>query len=684
VSAGQYLLGVVLLGITAGASGLTALVVVSRRLAGLPGYARGAAYGVLAAAALLVATLVPAALGLLGRASGPICALVVLAATHLLLRPAPPAPAANKPRDDPPREREPLLSRLLGGAAFVLLGGWSIAAAWLGSAVPSTGRDTLTFHLPEAVRWMQTGTIWRVDQFEPLLANAYYPQNGDALNLALLVPFHSDAFVRVLSVSSLLVFALAVYALARELRAPPGASALGAALVASLPITVLTAEEGAKTDLWCLAALAVAGLFLIRQLRTGAVSDLLLGGAALGLAAGTKWYGLTAAAAVGGAWAIARLAGRPGAAWQRVRKAAREGGIVVGLFALGCGLWLARNWVESGNPLFPAPVRLAGLTLFHAPPDPVRACADYTVADYAGNGHVLRHVLWPIWRTSLGAGALLLLAGLAAAPVLGRPRRAMAGLAGLGAVLLVMYAVLPYSALGARDQPLFAGPNVRYALPAFALAAALLAYALPRLRRLRHVVELLALLAVANGLRHGLFVGEGRIAAGVVAALGLAAAFAVVRRLPRRVLRVALAICAVAVLALGFVRQRDFYDNRYRGSDAALDFLASTPHGTRVGLAGFETGGALPHVLPAFGEHLGNRVQYVGEDHDGQLRAYEQPGRFTSALARGRFDYLLVAPKRYGVPCTLPGENADPGGWAQAAGWRRVTQSRSLALYRRP
>lgn len=674
MSFGQYLLGVVLLGITAGASVLTARVVVSRRLAGLPGYARGAAYGVLVGATLLVATLAPAAVGLLGRASGPICALGLLAATTRWLLRRAPAESEDHPTSD-----EPLISRLLGGAALVLLAGWSISAAWLGSAFPSDGRDTLTFHLPEAVRWLQTGTIWRVDQFEPLLANAYYPQNGDALNLALLVPFHSDAFVRVLSVSSLLLFALAVYALARELRAPPGAAALGAALVASLPISILTAEEGAKTDLWCLAALAVAGLFLLRQLRTGATADLLVGCAALGLAAGTKWYGLTAAAVVAAAWAIARLARRP-----RFRPFAREGAILIGLCALGSGLWLVRNWVEAGNPLFPAPAHAAGVTLFDAPSDPIRACADYTVADYAGNGDVLRHILWPIWRAALGAGALLLLAGLVAAPLVGRPRRPALALAGLGVVLLAMYAVLPYSALGARDQPVLAGPNVRYALPALALAAALVAYALPRLGKLRHVVELLALLAVANGLRHGLFVADGRLAAGVAAALALTVAVVVLRRARPRVVGVALAACAVAIVALGFVRQRDFYESRYRGADPALDLLASAPKGTRVGLAGFESSGTVPHVLPAFGEHLDNVVQYVGEDHQGQLRSYEQPAPFDAALARGHFDYLLVALGRYAVSCTFPGEDADPAGWAEAAGWQPVTRTRSLALLRRP
>jgi hypothetical protein len=384
---------------------------------------------------------------------------------------------------------------------------------------------------------------------------------------------------------------------------------------------------------------------------------------------------------------VARLA-RPRGPARRppapARIFAREAGLLAGLCALGGGLWLVRNWVESGNPLFPAPVRLAGVTVFSAPPDPIRACTGYSVADYAGNTGVLRHVLWPIWHGALDWGALLLLAGLAAAPALVRPRRQAAGLALLGATLLVMYALLPYSALGGRDQPVLAGANVRYMLPALALCAALFACALPRLGRLRLPLELLALLAVANGLRHGLLVPDGRLAAGAAAALALGALLLVARRLPRRALVAAAAACALALVATGFVRQRDFYNGRYRGADPALDVLSAAPQGTRVGLAGFESTGIVPHVLPAFGKHLGNVVTYVGEDFRGQLRAYDRPGPFDAALARGRFDYLLVARGRYLVPCTLPGEGADPGGWAGAAGWRRVTQTRALALYRRP
>jgi hypothetical protein len=147
---------------------------------------------------------------------------------------------------------------------------------------------------------------------------------------------------------------------------------------------------------------------------------------------------------------------------------------------------------------------------------------------------------------------------------------------------------------------------------------------------------------------------------------------------------VAAGVTALAIAAVGYARQRDFYEARYLGADPALDVLAAAPGGTRVGLAGFESRGSIPHVLPAFGKRLRSDVAYVGEDFHGQLRAYERPRPFVAALDRGNFVYLLVARAPYAVACTLPGASSDPGAWAEAAGWRRVSLTTGLALYRRP
>jgi 4-amino-4-deoxy-L-arabinose transferase-like glycosyltransferase len=677
LAAVEYLTGVVLLAVTGGSAVAIAALVVRRRLADMPPYARGAAAGLIVAAALIAAYLLPATVGVLDRLTAAACSVLLVAAVAFGVR-ARSRPAAAAV----PAPREPLPSRLLAFVATALVAGWSLAAAWVASVTPSTGHDTLTFHLPNVVTWLQTGSVWRVDQFEPLLANGYYPQNGDVLSLALIAPFGDDAFVRLLGVASLALAALAVYALARELSAPPAAAALASALLASLPIAVLTAEEGGKTDLMCLAALAAGGLFLVRHARGGDGRDLALAGLGLGLAFGTKWYGVTSVAAIVAVWAVVRLAKRP-----PVPRFVREVAVLGALCAAAGGLWLLRNWIVGGNPVAPVQVELGGLTVFSAAPDPVRDCTGFAVADYLTSPDVLRQTLWPIYRFSLGPGALPLLGALLIGPLLCRDRRVALTLTALGALLLAIYAITPYSAFGGQGQPVFAGPNVRYALPAFAVAAALLATLLPRLGRLRPLAELLTVVAIADGLRRGLLVPGSTFAAGVAAAAVVVAVVVAVsrvapRRLPRRYVAAGLALCAFAALLLGYARQREFHDHRYRGADPALDVLAHTPPGTRVALAGFESGMSPSHVLPAFGAELQNRVTYAGPTVDGQLRTYEDPAALARAVERGGYDYLLVARNDFRVPCDLPGFGVDETAWAEQAGYERLTVSDGLALFR--
>ena len=664
-----------LLVVTGGAAATAAALVVRRIAADLPPYARGAAGGLIAAAALLGAYLVPAVLGVLDRWTAAATSVAVAGAVELVMRRRPPAARVAAAE---PAPGEPLFSRLVALAAVAVVAGWSLAAAWVASVTPATGHDTLTFHLPNAVAWLQTGSVWRIDQFEPLLANGYYPQNGDVVSLAAIAPFGDDAFVRLVGVASLAVMALAVYALARELGAPPSAAALGSALLASLPIAVLTAEEGGKTDLLCIAALAAGGVFLVRHARARSRRDLVLAGLGLGLAFGTKWYGVTAVAAVVAVWALAILyAGRS------PRAVARDIAVLGGLCALAGGLWLLRNWIVGGNPVFPVKVELAGVTVFDAPPDPVRDCAGFAVADYLTSPGVLRDTLWPIYRFALGAGGAALLAALIVGPLACRKSRAALALAGLGGLLLVVYAITPYSAFGGRDAPVFAGPNVRYALPALAVGAVLLAMTLPRLGRLRPVAEVLVLVAVVDGLRGGTLVPGATFAAGVCAAVVVLLVARHGRpRLPGRALAAGLAACALAAVAVGYARQSQFHDHRYHGADPALDLLARTPAGTRVALAGFESGMTPSHVLPAFGENLQNRVSHVGPTVDGQLRTHRDPRAFAAAVERGRYDYLLVARGDFRVPCDLPGFGVDEATWADRAGFPRLTQSQGLALYR--
>src|SRR5688500_14489270 len=122
-------------------------------------------------------------------------------------------------------------------------------------------------------------------------------------------------------------------------------------------------------------------------MRGGGARDLVVGGIALGLAFGTKWYAVAYAPIVVVAFAVA-LGRRDG--WAA---ALRGTATVSALVAAAGGFWLLRNWVMAGNPVHPSPVEVGGLELFGAPRDEVRELAGWPISHYLFDVD--------IWRTYL-------------------------------------------------------------------------------------------------------------------------------------------------------------------------------------------------------------------------------------------------------------------------------------------
>src|SRR5690606_722083 len=164
---------------------------------------------------------------------------------------------------------------------------------------------------------------------------------------------------------------------ARELRAPRALATLLGLMVAAVPVLVEPALRSALLDPVLYFGFAAGLAFLLRHRRTDAASDLALAGIALGIAFGTKLYGFTAVPILLVGWAGARLLAREG--W---RTALLQALAVAGLVALFGGIWVVRNAVETGNPAFPVHVEVAGVTIFDAPPDPLRPLIGSTLADY--------------------------------------------------------------------------------------------------------------------------------------------------------------------------------------------------------------------------------------------------------------------------------------------------------------
>ncbi|GAC1316790.1 MAG: hypothetical protein NVSMB25_03200 [Thermoleophilaceae bacterium] len=678
MSTGEYLAGALYAIGTWGAVLVAAAIVVRHRLAHLRGADAAVAYGVVASALLLLVHVLPAALGLLSRTAVLVLALgvLVLAARR---RPAGSCRATAA-------ERDARSALGLGALAIAIFAAATLSAVSRRYGQPAVGLDTLNFHLPGVASWAQTGSLWQVRQFTPDLANANYPNNGDIFFLASSLPWRNDFLVRFATLPFLGLCGTSVYALGRELGARAADAAIFAVLFLALPNVADDTFVNTLPDIVLAATFPAGALFLLRHARSHETGDLVLAGVALGIAFGTKWFGVTSVVALLTLWALLTYL-----AERAPRRLAREGLVVCALVALAGGIWLLRNAVISGSPLFPARLSLFGLTLFDAPRDQVREIAGRTIASYATDAHAWSAYFIPAWRAALGlGGALLAAATVLAVALAGRGRRrSPAVLATTIAVVLLalVYAATPYSAFGDGRQPIFTEFNVRYAEPALVLAAALAAWVagcLPRPARL--IAELAALVAIVEGLHRGsgLRLGARPLIAAAVLALLVVALPRLVRRRPHtRTLAAVGIVVAIAAVVYGAGLEHRVNSRRYAGDDPALAWLSEhAPGGRRIGLAGYWGPGTISPVYPSFGPRWRNRVAYVGPVERGLLRSYATREPFLAGLRAGRYDLLVVGQLKSGLPGAPQAPQFEQ--WVSSAGWRRLTASPALTLWTAP
>jgi len=678
---GSFVLGGALELLIVGCSAAAAMSVVRRRFDHLAGAPRATAVAMLTIAGVLAAELVPLALGVMTRGTVAITAVMLLLGSFRL----PASFQRGDPAPAPPPARFSRVSWLLAAVAAIVIAVDWVAFVQAHAAVRVTSVDALAFHLPSVSRYVQTGSLWHVAQFLPGQAQGNYPQYGDLLLLAVVLPWHSAALIRYVDPLLLAIAAVAVYALARELRASPPTAVLAAcALIAIRPV-VGPGLPDVITDPALTAGFASGALFLMRHWRTQRRAELVLAGLALGIALGTKWYGLSDVPTLVVIWLIAALAAR-----RPRRQTLGDAAVLVGVIALAGGIWMLRNLILTGNPVFDYRVRIFGQTIFPAPPDVLRSQLGFSLAHYFGDPAVLRRYAWPVIRSDFGligaliaAGALAALAWCAAAVARLRTARVdprMAILATAAVALAAVYTITPYTAQGLDGFPVLINANTRYATPALIAATPLLAWVATRLGLLRIAVEIALLVEIVIDLNRYLPVSAGRLAVAAVLLAAAAAAWGLSRTgLPRplRLAPAAGALLAAAVFAYHY--QRSLARAPYSPNDPAVSYaLARAPAHTRIGLAGEWTAQGLVPVAPLFGPRLSNDVGYVGPVIEHRLEEYRAPAPFDRALRRGRYALLVVGT---GFP---PRPNPREERWARRVGYVPVVSDPRLVLLRSP
>jgi hypothetical protein len=530
---------------------------------------------------------------------------------------------------------------------------------------PLTLYDSLSYHLFFPARWLQDHRIFIIQTPFSDPAQAYQPANGELFFLWLMLPFHSDLVARIGQLPFLLLGATALYALARRSGARPE-HALYAPTFYCLARPVVEQAVGADVDLIC-SAMFVTSLYLgIAALDADERRDWLLWGVSLGLYAGSKYLALIYLPVL---LLIPLLRG--------VRLKALWGLPGILLFALP---WYLRNWWVAGSPIYPASLKVAGLTL---------ARGAFT-RDAMNNSvfHVTDVRLWPVVAAhAFGAPVLLfwLPCALLGAAMFFARRRWWPG----GYILLVPVMMIPLCWFLVPDNA-----DSRFLLPA--VTVAMVALTLPfgsgaKWNALVHGVYLVGVAWIVVGTHRQIttplpwFMGGWLSLEGIVSreALPLFVGFAGIAaglayffsRRPAHALAAMAALCGAGCLTVAL------------GSDAwcaprRCQVLAISPTYIReavvVGWRWVDehvkqssiaySGNNLPY--PLTGERLSNRVSYVNIDRHADWRFHDYARARTRPASTESSSPLARASGQLVPLGERPGEEASRPRYERRNGYR--------------
>lgn len=348
---------------------------ISRRLLG-----SATALDMLVGIAVCVATVIPTlaiGLGLFGllRAGyfwGAVGALAVGAAA---VRSRGPAGLAS------PGESDPV--RVIRGAAFPRGAALPLLAlAWVGAALAQAiawGRslppgyhafDDLSYHLSAAATWWRSGDLRMIKFAVGDPSPAFYPIGGELHSWAALSLLNGSDFLARFTELPFAVAALAATAaIARRLSLPAPAAALAVVFTASVPRIypelMLSAGNDVQSAFHAL-ALVHAALLLSERATLGRS---LYCGLAIACLVGTKYSGPILLPVFAPLLLVAAVAGsrQGGASLAKALAIAAGAALAFGGFAY------LRNALATGNPLFPADIRLDGLLTLPGWPEVSRA-----------------------------------------------------------------------------------------------------------------------------------------------------------------------------------------------------------------------------------------------------------------------------------------------------------------------
>jgi hypothetical protein len=653
------------------------------------------------------------ALGLLGRLTPRAFELVLsVAAALTLLVPGRSAPSArtitiNAVGSHPAAEQRMTTHRAAAvRAMFLLLPLGLLLATTLSSLVKlrddppgAFSYDDTSYHLSTVAHWLHCHDLSTLKFSFGDPSTTFYPLGGELWAWILLAPFRdNDVLARWSQLPFALFTLVAVAALARRLGLSWQAALLAVisywSVPRAFPDLALSAGNDHQLAFFMVAGADAALSVAARPERR----RMAYAGVVLGLLLGTKYLAVLYAPLLVCVWFAAR---RDVAASHSVppspgrREGMGEGGqgggglalagILLSAALLVGGTTYLRNAAVTGNPLFPAPVRVLGIQILPGFPEASLA------ARHGEEGGDLASLFWhrsdllgPLFRWTLLPGAFL-----AAAAALWTWRRPGSGGARWGRAGAVL-ALLPFGIVA-----VFAGlhdhRDIRYVFAGLALAGVALAKAIELLPSpFRQALTILlsfawalTALAIQTELQRA-----ATVAMAALAASGLAAWLLAKRPEPGMVLRGAgqgavrwLPLLLVIPAVLVVRSWMDSFESHRLDSWPDATALEQVTGAAPTVIA--NVGGNQPYLFA--GRRLQNRVEIVPTRGPVEARTFDWRGTADFPFRGGRFPAWWRNLRDLGIELVVVDRSENPGlEGVRELGWMEAHPDRFQALVRTP
>lgn len=283
---------------------------------------------------------------------------LVAVTTAIVRRDGSVAQVAQRAREDLAGARAVATQSPLTIALTIVVGcglGWTVLVGYL---LPPVGWDSLGYHVPPMIDYIQTERITTVGY--SVFANAY-PKDLELFFLWNVVFLGEDTIVNTSQIWFAPIGALATYTLASDLGVDSEDAYVAAAIFLCSPIVLLQAVT-TYVDLGYGALIVVSFAVLLRYWRRPATRYAVVLGLAAGLIVGIKYTGglffLTIGAGLLAVYLTRRRRDLPLDSFGPH--------LAVFLVLAGClgGFWYLRNVLLYGNPVYPFAIDAFGVHLF--------------------------------------------------------------------------------------------------------------------------------------------------------------------------------------------------------------------------------------------------------------------------------------------------------------------------------